>query len=109
MNRPGFARVWALAAPVLALVAVRARALADLVAAKRVPAVARAQALADLMAAMLVLAVRVPVAPAQAPVAWATVPADRATAMAPAMVMEAAREEREVASTDNLDLGSDMT
>jgi hypothetical protein len=42
-------------------------------------------------------------------VAWGMAPADRATAtaMAPAMVMAAAKEERAVASTD-LDLANDI-
>ena len=74
-------------------VVVPARALvARAVAARAGPVVVQAQALT---AAMLVLA-----APAQTPVAWATVPADPATAMAPAMVMEAAKEERAGGSTD---------
>jgi hypothetical protein len=76
---------------------VRVRALADLVAATRVPVVVQARALVVLVAAMLVPVV----APVRVLVAWAMVLADRATATA--MVKEAAREEREVASTNDLD------
>jgi hypothetical protein len=77
----------------------RMRALVALAAATRVPAVpvvVRARVLGDLVVAMLTPAV-------------ARVRAATAMAMAREAAREAAREDREVARRDDLDLASDMT